>query len=509
MAQADQRHRCARCRAWLARDHADRLCSPCQKAGPERLAAPPDVPIEFWYDGELQAALVSQHMGRVIRAYRHHPHHGSRGLTQDDVASWAGIAQGRLSSIETGPSINRIDRLVFWAQLLAIPEQHLWFRLPDGNATGRPWPAYLLALGAPAVTAHHGVSWSTSAGLETMVASAADTSLSFITGATETNVTDAMLDDLRWEIGRIAVDYVHAPLTTLLQDLIVVRDVLFGLLQKRQAPRHSRDLYLLAGTSCALLANASHNVGDLRAALVQVRAAFTCADLAGHNGLRAWSRGTAAVITEWSLRPAKAVELAAQGAVFASSHESRARLAAIEARAAARTADHARALAAVRRLQDVADDHSETHDDVTALGGVLSFPLAKQQFYLGSTYGLLGDHDAAERHALAAIEAYEAGPSTDRSYGDEALARVDLANARLAVHDVGGAQDALAPVLSLPRDRRIRQLDAAIGRTRAILEQPPLARARAGQELLVSITDEYEAHAAPPAPLHRGADDVG
>jgi hypothetical protein len=415
------------------------------------------------------------------------------------------MSQGQLSDIERGAPINNLDRLIFWAQLLAIPEDDLWFKLPvrGSDATVRP-AAHLsfASVAAVPVVVHPGEPWA-AASLEGMVAAAAESSLRFVAGATETSVTDAMLDELRWEVGRIAVDYVHAPLTTLLQDLIVVRDVLFGLVQRRQTPRHSHDLYLLAGTSCALLANASHNVGDLRAALIQVRAAFTCADLADHDGLRAWSRGTAAVITEWSLRPEKAVELAAQGSAFTASHESRARLAAIEARAAARTADRARALAAVERLEVLADDDAEAPDEITEFGGVLSFPRPKQEFYLGGTYGLLGDHEAAERHAMAAIAAYESGPPTDRSYGDEALARVDLANARLASQDVGGAHDALAPVLALPPERRIRQLDAAIGRTRAILERPPLAQARFGRELLASITDEYDAHVTPPAPPRR------
>jgi transcriptional regulator with XRE-family HTH domain len=69
-------------------------------------------------------------MGNVIRAYRHHPHHGRRGLSQDDIAGWAGIAQGQVSKIETGLASNRLDRLIFWAQLLDIPEEHLWFKLP-------------------------------------------------------------------------------------------------------------------------------------------------------------------------------------------------------------------------------------------------------------------------------------------------------------------------------------------------------------------------------------------
>jgi hypothetical protein len=79
-------------------------------------------------------------MGQVIRAFRQHPHHGPRGLAQEDVAGWAGITQGRLSRIETGPPMLQIDRLIAWAQLLRIPQEYLWFALPEGHKDERADP---------------------------------------------------------------------------------------------------------------------------------------------------------------------------------------------------------------------------------------------------------------------------------------------------------------------------------------------------------------------------------
>ena len=113
--------RCARCGAWLASDNRAARCSACQTAGGAHPAEPPAVPAGFWLDPELQAALDSRHMGRVIRAYRQHVYHGHRGLTQDLVAGWGGITQGQLSTIETGSPINNLGRLISWALLLGIP----------------------------------------------------------------------------------------------------------------------------------------------------------------------------------------------------------------------------------------------------------------------------------------------------------------------------------------------------------------------------------------------------
>jgi tetratricopeptide (TPR) repeat protein len=131
--KADRQRRCSSCGAWLARDNPAPQCSPCQSADRGELPTSPVVPPEFWHDSELQAALAERHMGQVIRAYRHHLHHGRQALAQDDVASWAGLSQGQLSRIETGPPLHNLDRLIFWAQLLGIPEGYLWFKLPEDD----------------------------------------------------------------------------------------------------------------------------------------------------------------------------------------------------------------------------------------------------------------------------------------------------------------------------------------------------------------------------------------
>ena len=143
-------------------------------------------------------------------------------------------------------------------------------------------------------------------------------------------------------------------------------------------------------------------------------------------------------------------------------------LAGIKARALARLGNRPAALAAVAELE-ASRERDDVRDDVCGLGGVLSFPLAKQAYYLGSIYGLLEMHRDAERHASAAIHTYETGPPEARSYGDETLARLDVVNARLSVGDVDGGQEALADVLALPDQFRIRQLEPAVDRTRKLL----------------------------------------
>jgi transcriptional regulator with XRE-family HTH domain len=86
----------------------------------------------------MQAALSDRHMGRVVRAFRRHLHHGRPSISQASVASWAGITQAQLSRVENGPPIVHLDRLTHWAEILGIPAEYLWFRLPEKERTSHP-----------------------------------------------------------------------------------------------------------------------------------------------------------------------------------------------------------------------------------------------------------------------------------------------------------------------------------------------------------------------------------
>ncbi|GIJ19810.1 helix-turn-helix domain-containing protein [Micromonospora lutea] len=124
---------CPRCGGRLARDNDSGRCTPCQSAERDRLSAPPDVPASFWSHPPLRAALVERHLGRVIRAYRHHPYHGRAALPQAVVAGWLGITQAQLSRVENGPPLVHLDRLSHWATLLRVPSEHLWFDMVGGE----------------------------------------------------------------------------------------------------------------------------------------------------------------------------------------------------------------------------------------------------------------------------------------------------------------------------------------------------------------------------------------
>lgn len=122
---------CQSCGARLARDHDLTRCASCQRRIGALALAPPDVPGDFWAHERLREALSAWHIGWVIRAYRHHPFHHNRPLSQELVAGWLGLTQTQLSRIENGPPIKDLGKLIHWARTLRIPAALLWFKLPD------------------------------------------------------------------------------------------------------------------------------------------------------------------------------------------------------------------------------------------------------------------------------------------------------------------------------------------------------------------------------------------
>ncbi|HEU5031966.1 MAG TPA: helix-turn-helix domain-containing protein [Spirillospora sp.] len=129
MKTGDNARICHSCGTRLARSNPGAQCAPCQAKARDRFNKPPAVPADFWNAAPLRTALDNWHIGQLIRAYRHHPHHGPRALPQEVVARWLNITQTQLSRIESGPPVTDLDRLVPWARTLGVPSDLLWFKL--------------------------------------------------------------------------------------------------------------------------------------------------------------------------------------------------------------------------------------------------------------------------------------------------------------------------------------------------------------------------------------------
>ncbi|WP_240506943.1 hypothetical protein [Thermoactinospora rubra] len=341
---------------------------------------------------------------------------------------------------------------------------------------------------APTTRARQLVQAPASDSLQKEVEMAARRALRFAVTAEGSNIGPETLDQLRAEVVRLALAYPQQPLTALLGDLIDLQDVAFRLLEGRQRPVEAAEMYLLAGVISGMLAKASHDLGDPHSAMTQARTSWVCADNAGHDGLRAWTRGLQSMIAYWAGWPHEAIRYAELGADVAARTRGTAAvwLSAQEARVWAVLGNTDDAQAAIQRASD-ARDRVEP-DDLDALGGIMTFPRPRQLYYAADTHVWLpGQEQEADRMAAEALAAYGEANPQERSFSDEAGARADQALARTVMGDLDGAAEALRPVLDLPIDQRIGGIVASVMRVHAALrtrtyQSAPVAR-RLQQEI--------------------------
>jgi transcriptional regulator with XRE-family HTH domain len=293
----------------------------------------------------------------------------------------------------------------------------------------------------------------------------------------------ATLEQLHDDVVSLARAYVCTPPFPVLREASRVRNRAYLLLSRTQRPRQRRDLYLVAGQLCALLASASFDLGYPGAAAAQARASWTYGVVAEHDELRAWATGMQATIALWAGQPEEAIAWIDAGLASAPQGSPRVRLLCIKSRAWARlgsTANTEEALAGSRTERERADGRNELHDRI---GGEFGFSEARQAFCSGSAYLQLGSVGRALEECERAVRLYEASPAEERWYGAECSARTDLAATRLVRGELDGARVALAPVFALPPDKRVQGLVRRLGNVRRLLSQPLYVNSHEGRRL--------------------------
>jgi transcriptional regulator with XRE-family HTH domain len=301
-----------------------------------------------------------------------------------------------------------------------------------------------------------------------------------------TDVSDDLLCLWRDSLIHLAADFVTAPMADVVGELATLRDEIVASIAGHIPKRHVGDCIALAGMATVVLAHACHVLGHPRAALAHAAAARALAGRADHVELHAWAWATQALI--WESTGLYAHALAAiQSAtkyVNASQHPGTAalRVPAYHARIAARQGNVSVARSALRKAE-AARAAMTPDSDLDRIGGILTFPPAKLSVYAGQVAVLVGHPAQAERPAQQAVADYLTGPAHARSYGDLALARLDIAAARLAGDDLDGVQDVLGEVLRLDAPHRIAPLAGSLCALGEGLRAPRYARVALARDI--------------------------
>ncbi|MGC4983948.1 XRE family transcriptional regulator [Streptomyces sp. DT193] len=298
-----------------------------------------------------------------------------------------------------------------------------------------------------------------------LVRLAADESATWAQWAEASNVGDIALEQLMAETRALATDYLTSDPVVLFTRTRQLRDRTFTLLEGHQYPRQSADLYVAAGYLCGLLAWMSSDLGQLRDADTQGRTAWLCAELAGHNDLRAWVLSTRSKVCFWDGRLREAIAYARRGATCRPAGTVSVLLACQEADAWSQLGAHDEAIEALNRAEALRDSVLEADD----VGGIFSCQPARQENYAAAVHLRVGEPVKALRAADNALALM--ATQTVRAYGTEAQIHISKASAHLATGEAEGALEALAPVLAMPPDhrltpvtRRLYELTSGLGR---------------------------------------------
>jgi hypothetical protein len=331
---------------------------------------------------------------------------------------------------------------------------------------------------------------------EDVVMEAAHESASFAARVEGSNCGPHTMEQLESDIRRIVTTYPNRPVGPLFQEVRVLRNRSFELLEGRQPPHLTRDLYVAAGVFCGVLANASFDLGKYVAAETQARTAFMCGELAGHNGLRAWVRGLQALIAYWDGRPGDAVRLVEAGSGFVPEQgTAHIRLMSIKARAHGQLSQPTEALTALLEAEAMRE-RLTAGDDLP--GGMMAFPVEKQLFYASSTHLWLGGREHlgdAEAAADEAVTMFEAAAPEQRRLGEMSLARMDLAMARMGRGDLDGAAHQVHAVLQVNARRGTESVRKRLGHFTRNLAVHPGANAPMAIGLREALTAHHERHA--------------
>lgn len=289
--------------------------------------------------------------------------------------------------------------------------------------------------------------------------------------AEQRGIGEATLEQFRADVASLSVQYMTGETYSLFMEMRRVRNRIAEALGRRQWPRDSAELYLLAGCLSALMAAAAVNLGYPQAAEELTRAGWAYATIIDHRPLMARLRLCAAYAAWWSGRPEHSADLARSGLDYVADGQNAAQLHLFCGLARARRGDAGGARAAVAAARDARD--RDYRDELLEIGGEFGFSRATESYYAGFVLSEAAAAGAiAELEGAAALYARGPGPGEHHSRRCQMLARTDLAIARLRAGVLDAAATALEPVLALPPAQRTAVQGQRLSVLRAELAHP-------------------------------------
>lgn len=306
---------------------------------------------------------------------------------------------------------------------------------------------------------------------------AAEQSALFAEWAESSNVGSATVDQFGEEIQAIVHDYNHQAPALVFERTHRLRQRLITLLQGHQYPGQARDLYLFAGQLSAILAWISGDLGDLTHAERHGTAAWVCAELADHDGLRACTLATRSKTAFWRGRYAQAVDLARLGLRWSPPTTISVLLACREASAWAQLGATGAADSALRHAKERLDQVSRPDD----MAGVFACGPGRHANYAAVVELRLGNSVNALRYAQLARDCFVHGEGTH--FGTEAQVQITTAAAFLACGDLDTSITTLNQLLKIAPEQRLDTLVRRLAPISSMLVDERAAGARQASDI--------------------------
>ena len=292
-------------------------------------------------------------------------------------------------------------------------------------------------------------------------------------------------------IEELAISYLNTPPAPMLAQAAQLRSAIVKAFKSHERPQPLEKEYLVAaGRLSGVLAYAALDLGESRDAQLHASAAFQCADRVNDSELRAWARGTQALIARFDGDFGLALDFTREGhRKYSGKGTSAPRLLCGEAQSLANLGDSE---GTNNALIEAAESRNRLRSK-DSLGGLFSFSEAKQHYYASSSLIWLDEPENAQqaaREASKAIEMWSKAPMPERSLDDEALAHIYKATALVKLDEVDGAITALRPIFDLPPERRISWIAKRMRRIGDMLDTPRYSRS----PVAVGLRDEIIAY---------------
>lgn len=395
--------------------------------------------------------MVNRWTGRETRLLRHALRLSVRAFAED-----LGVSPRTVSKWESGGSAHqpRPELQAALDTMLRRADQdersrfghHLGWDMPEQSMLRAEHQPTIVARPQPASTVHE------------VIGAAAVEAATFSLWWEQASTGPASVELLYAELRRLAADYLDGPPEPVVLAVRDLRDGIFELLRRHQAPDHARDLHLAAGYACVLLSWFSGDLGQPGAADTHAQAGGLFVGTSGSLELQAWVQAARSKTALWSGNYQGAADEATAGLSAAPATGVRVLLAAQVADAWAMAGAQAQARAS---LDGVAAARDAVVDG-DQVGGLLSCTPAREANYLSGIYQCIGVPDQAIATADMALRLSRAQPL--RSYATEAQIRLNLVDVFLELGDLSAAAEAIRPVIGLPPQRRLHTLTHRVSR---------------------------------------------